>query len=112
MVNFTHTYVGACYNKEWWNTTKNNKSNKKYSINHNIAPKIHDTCCKIRLEKKKKRTQYIYIAKVNYNEKFSVQVKGKQSKGFKYSKFILFNFLNFQIEINFAKKFLVKENYH
>ena len=54
MVNFTHTYVGACYNKEWWNTTKNNKSNKKYSINHNIAPKIHDTCCKIRLEKEKK----------------------------------------------------------
>ena len=54
MVNFTHTYVGACYNKEWWNTTKNNKSYKKYSINHNIAPKIHDTCCKIRLEKEKK----------------------------------------------------------
>ena len=54
MVNFTHTYVGACYNKEWWKATKNNKSNKKYFINHNIAPKIHDTCCKIRLEKEKK----------------------------------------------------------
>ena len=52
------------------------------------------------------------VTKVSCNENISVQVKGKQSKGFKYSKFILFNFLNFQIEINFEKKFLVKENYH
>ena len=55
----------------------------------------------------------ITVTTVGCNEKISVQVKCKQPKGLKDFKFFLFNFLNFQIKINFEKKnFLVKGNYH
>ena len=36
------------------------------------------------------------VTKVSFNEKFSIQVKGKQPKDFKKLKKFLFDFLNFQ----------------
>ena len=52
------------------------------------------------------------VTKVSCNEKISVQVKGKQPKGFKNFKSFLLNLLNFQIKINIEKKIVLKENYN